>query len=67
MVLICDVRSTQNWVFFNNTTTVGLCVFGLLAGAIQRATHRYKVIFELVSSQHKGFPNFLRSTSKYLV
>jgi len=59
--------STQNWVFFNNTTTVGLCVFGLLAGAIQRATHRYKVIFRLPSTQRKHAPNSLHSTSKSLV
>ena len=47
------LRPTQNWVFFNNTTTVGLCVFGLLAGAIQRATHRYKVTFRPTPTQQK--------------
>jgi len=60
-------RSTKNWVFFNNTTTVGLCVFGMLAGVIQRATHRYKVIFGSVSARQKELPHFLCSTSKYPV
>lgn len=36
--------SVQNWVFFNNSSTVGLCIFALLAGVIQRATHRYKAL-----------------------
>jgi hypothetical protein len=35
--------SLENWTYFTNTLTVGLCVFGLLAGLILRATHRYKV------------------------
>ncbi|KAH8830058.1 MFS general substrate transporter [Flagelloscypha sp. PMI_526] len=34
--------SLENWTYFTNTLTVGLCVFGLLAGLILRATHRYK-------------------------
>lgn len=34
--------SLQNWTYFNNTLTLTLCVFGVIAGIIQRITHRYK-------------------------
>lgn len=29
---------------FNNVLTMGLCSFGLVAGVIQRFTHRYKAL-----------------------
>ncbi|KAF9020549.1 MFS general substrate transporter [Hymenopellis radicata] len=32
----------REWTYFNKTVTVGLCVFGIVAGLIQRYTHRYK-------------------------
>lgn len=34
--------SNQNWVYFNNTLTMSLCFFGVVAGATCRITHRYK-------------------------
>ncbi|KZV89449.1 MFS general substrate transporter [Exidia glandulosa HHB12029] len=34
--------STYTWTIFSNTLTVGLCVFGLVAGVIMRYTHRFK-------------------------
>ncbi|KAL1744126.1 major facilitator superfamily domain-containing protein [Schizophyllum fasciatum] len=43
-VLIVKTWSTRNWVYFNNTTTFSLCIFGLIAGLIQRWTHRYKTL-----------------------
>lgn len=36
--------SAQEWTYFNNTLTLTLCVFGVVAGAIQRLTHRYKYL-----------------------
>lgn len=40
----------QQWVYFNNTLTMGLCFFGAVAGAFMRYFHRYKYmqIFGLV-------------------
>ncbi|KAG8748721.1 hypothetical protein FRC10_000112 [Ceratobasidium sp. 414] len=35
--------NTRQWVYFNNTTTITLCVFGLIAGLILHYTGRYKV------------------------
>ncbi|KIY43665.1 MFS general substrate transporter [Fistulina hepatica ATCC 64428] len=43
-VYIVTDMSTQNWTYFNNTLTLSLCVFGLIAGLIQRWTHRYKAL-----------------------
>lgn len=34
--------SIADWTYYNNTLTLSLCVFGLVAGLIQRWTHRYK-------------------------
>lgn len=34
--------SNQNWTYFNNTLTLSLCVFGVVAGIYQRITRRYK-------------------------
>jgi MFS family permease len=36
--------SAQEWTYFNNTLTLTLCVFGVVAGVIQRLTHRYKYL-----------------------
>ena len=35
--------SNQDWTYFNNTLTMALCVFGVVAGICMRVTHRYKV------------------------
>jgi hypothetical protein len=34
--------SVQSWTYVTNTLSLSLCAFGLLAGIIQRITHRYK-------------------------
>jgi hypothetical protein len=34
----------RNWTYYNNTLTLCLCIFGLVAGLIQRWTHRYKAL-----------------------
>ncbi|KAJ7032462.1 hypothetical protein C8F04DRAFT_1221920 [Mycena alexandri] len=36
--------SVTNYTYFNNIMTVGLSVFAVLAGLIQRVTHRYKYL-----------------------
>lgn len=36
--------SAQQWTYFNNTLTLALCIFGVVAGIIQRLTHRFKVL-----------------------
>ncbi|CCH46045.1 Siderophore iron transporter [Wickerhamomyces ciferrii] len=36
--------SYQNWTYFNNTLTMGLCFFGVVVGLIQRYTHRTKYL-----------------------
>ncbi|TFK94589.1 MFS general substrate transporter [Polyporus arcularius HHB13444] len=36
--------SFRDYTFFNNTLTVGLCFFGIVAGLLMRITHRYKYI-----------------------
>ncbi|KAJ7021655.1 hypothetical protein C8F04DRAFT_1313472 [Mycena alexandri] len=36
--------SLTNYTYFNNIMTVGLSVFAVLAGLIQRVTHRYKYL-----------------------
>ncbi|KHN98027.1 Major facilitator superfamily domain, general substrate transporter [Metarhizium album ARSEF 1941] len=43
-VYITKPWSYQNWVYYNNSLTLALCVFSPLAGALQRWTHRYKTI-----------------------
>ena len=35
---------TKEWTYYNNTLTLTLCVFGVVAGIIQRLTHRYKYL-----------------------
>lgn len=34
----------RDWTYFNNTLTMALCFFGVVGGAIQRYTHRYKYL-----------------------
>jgi hypothetical protein len=41
-VYVVTDLSTQNWTYFNNTLTMALCGFGVVAGVIMRITHRYK-------------------------
>ena len=36
--------SLQGWTYFSNTLTLALCSFGVVAGALQRLTHRYKFL-----------------------
>ncbi|OAA43658.1 Major facilitator superfamily domain, general substrate transporter [Metarhizium rileyi] len=43
-VYVTKPWSYQNWVYYNNSLTLALCVFSPLAGALQRWTHRYKTI-----------------------
>ncbi|CAI4045772.1 hypothetical protein N7582_003647 [Saccharomyces uvarum] len=39
--------SYKNWVYLSNTTTMGLCFFGVVWGVLFRYFHRYK-IFQVV-------------------
>ncbi|CAI4445874.1 BBL_G0016480.mRNA.1.CDS.1 [Saccharomyces cerevisiae] len=39
--------SYRDWVYLSNTTTMGLCFFGVVWGALFRCFHRYK-IFQVV-------------------
>lgn len=43
-VLIAKPWSHQDWVYYGNTLTLALCIFGVVAGLIQRWTHRYKAL-----------------------
>lgn len=43
-VFVIKPWSTSTWAYFTNTETVCLTLFGILAGLLQRATHRYKAI-----------------------
>ncbi|KZV71867.1 hypothetical protein PENSPDRAFT_650291 [Peniophora sp. CONT] len=36
--------SLEGWTYYSNTLTLSLCAFGVVAGAIQRYTHRYKAL-----------------------
>ena len=36
--------SLQGWTYYSNTLTLSLCGFGVVAGGIQRLTHRYKAL-----------------------
>lgn len=35
--------SNQDWTYYNNTLTMALCVFGVVAGICMRVSHRYKI------------------------
>lgn len=43
-VYIAKPWSYQDWVYYGNTLTLALCIFGVVAGLLQRWTHRYKAI-----------------------
>lgn len=43
-VLIAKPWSSQDWVYYNNTLTLTLCVFGVISGLLLRWTHRYKFL-----------------------
>lgn len=43
-VYIAKPWSYQDWVYYGNTLTLALCIFGPIAGLLQRWTHRYKAI-----------------------
>ncbi|ELU43845.1 hypothetical protein AG1IA_02107 [Rhizoctonia solani AG-1 IA] len=56
-VVLNSPRNTREWVYFNNTMTITLCVFGLVAGLILRYTGRYKVFgtvgkFRALANKH---------------
>lgn len=45
--LTCAIGTITDWIPFadwNNVLTMGLCSFGVVAGLIQRFTHRYKFL-----------------------
>ncbi|KAK1623298.1 major facilitator superfamily domain-containing protein [Colletotrichum phormii] len=42
-VYIAKPWSSQDWVYYN-TLTLALCIFGMVAGLLQRWTHRYKML-----------------------
>lgn len=42
VILVSKDITYQNWVYYNNTLTMSLCIFGVVAGVICRVTHRYK-------------------------
>ncbi|KAH8829601.1 major facilitator superfamily domain-containing protein [Flagelloscypha sp. PMI_526] len=43
-VLIVKDWSYTNWAYFNNLMTISLCIFGVVAGLLQRYFHRYKAL-----------------------
>ncbi|KAF9262039.1 MFS general substrate transporter [Marasmius fiardii PR-910] len=43
-IYIVEQWSVRNWTYFNNTMTLCLCIFGVIAGLIFRWTHRYKAL-----------------------
>ncbi|XWW96834.1 hypothetical protein V2A60_004814 [Cordyceps javanica] len=43
-VLVAKPWSQQEWVYYGNTMTLALCIFGPITGLLQRWTHRYKAI-----------------------
>ena len=42
--LVCFDWSYKNWTYFNNCMTVCFCFFGVIAGLLQRVTHRAKYL-----------------------
>lgn len=44
ILLVSKDWSYQNWTYFNNTMTIALCFFGVVAGVVCRVTHRYKYL-----------------------
>ena len=43
-VLIVTNISIRDWSYLSDTLTLALCFFGIIAGLIQRWTHRYKLL-----------------------
>ncbi|OAA77921.1 Major facilitator superfamily domain, general substrate transporter [Akanthomyces lecanii RCEF 1005] len=43
-VYVAKPWSQQDWVYYGNTMTLALCIFGPITGLLQRWTHRYKAI-----------------------
>ncbi|OAA69488.1 siderophore iron transporter [Cordyceps fumosorosea ARSEF 2679] len=43
-VYVAKPGSQQDWVYYGNTMTLALCIFGPITGLLQRWTHRYKAI-----------------------
>lgn len=43
-VYVVKTWSIKNWTYFNNTLTIALCFFGVVAGVYMRIFHRYKVL-----------------------
>ncbi|KAL0569960.1 hypothetical protein V5O48_012001 [Marasmius crinis-equi] len=43
-IYIVEDWSVRDWTYFNNTMTICLCIFGVVAGLIFRWTHRYKFL-----------------------
>lgn len=43
-VYVAKPWSYQDWVYYNNTLTLALCIAGPIVGLLQRWTHRYKAI-----------------------
>jgi len=43
-VYVAKDWSEQNWVYFNNSMSISLTVFGMGAGILQRWTHRYRTL-----------------------
>lgn len=41
-VFVVKDWSYRDWTYFNNTLTLALCIFGVIAGVLFRVTHRYK-------------------------
>lgn len=43
-VYVAKPWSEEHWVYYGNAMTLALCIFGPIAGLLQRWTHRYKAI-----------------------
>ncbi|KAK1227971.1 hypothetical protein PQX77_009018 [Marasmius sp. AFHP31] len=43
-IYIVEEWNIRDWTYFNNTMTLCLCIFGVVAGLIFRWTHRYKFL-----------------------
>lgn len=42
-VFVVKYWNYTNWTYFNNTLTLALCIFGVIAGILFRVTRRYKI------------------------
>ncbi|KAL0059260.1 hypothetical protein AAF712_014010 [Marasmius tenuissimus] len=50
-IYIVEDWNVRDWTYFNNTMTLCLCIFGVVAGLIFRWTHRYKFL-QIIRSLH---------------